>query len=105
MISFNEKCYSLLKKVPEGKITTYKEIANALNTKAYQVVGSAMKNNPYAPEVPCHRVVKSNGSIGGFGGQTKGKKIQEKISLLKEEGIEFEDKKIKNFEEVLFKFP
>ena len=104
MISFNEKCYSLLKKVPEGKVTTYKELALALNTKAYQAVGSAMKNNPHAPHVPCHRVVKSDGSIGGFGGQTSGKKIQEKISLLKKEGIEFNNNKIKNFEEVLFSF-
>ena len=67
-------------------------------------MGSAMKNNPYAPHVPCHRVVKSDGSIGGFGGQIKGKKIQEKISLLKKEGIKFKGNKIKNFEGVLFRF-
>ena len=105
MSGFNEKCYSLLKEVPKGKVTTYKELAHALNTKAYQAVGSAMRNNPYAPEVSCHRVVKSDGSIGGFGGQTKGKKIQEKISLLKKEGVAIENNKIKNFKEVLFRFP
>ncbi len=105
MKSFSERCYSLLKKVPEGKITTYKELAHALNTKAFQAVGQAMKNNPYAPHVPCHRVVSSDGSIGGFNGQIKGKKIQDKISLLQKEGIEFKGNKIKNFEEVLFSFP
>lgn len=105
MKSFSEKCYKLLKKVPEGKVTTYKELALALNTKAYQAVGQVMRNNPYAPEVPCHRVVSSNGSIGGFAGQTTGKKIKEKISLLKKEGIEFQGNKIKYFENVLFRFP
>ena len=104
MSGFNEKCYELLKKVPEGRVTTYKKLALALNTKAYQAVGSAMKNNPHAPQVPCHRVVSSNGSIGGFAGQTSGKKIQEKILLLKKEGIEFNKNKIKNFDEVLFSF-
>jgi len=44
--TFNEKCYSLIKKIPKGKITTYKCIAKALGTKAYKAVGNAMHNNP-----------------------------------------------------------
>lgn len=128
MQSFNEKCYSLLRKVPKGKVTTYKEIAKALKTRAYRAVGNAMKNNPYVsgsdsivsqlpehaqkspisdtPDVPCHRVVKSDGSIGGFKGKTTGKTISEKIKILEKEGIMFEKNKIKlkNFEKVLFKF-
>ena len=56
---FYEKCYAILRKVPKGKVTTYKEIASALNSKAYRLVGSAMHNNPYSPQVPCHRVVRS----------------------------------------------
>ena len=52
MKSFSEKAYALLRKVPEGRVTTYKEIAHALGTRAYRGVGQAMKNNPYAPEVP-----------------------------------------------------
>lgn len=103
-MSFNEKCYNLLKKVPKGKVTTYKEIAKALKTRAYQAVGNAMRNNPSAPEVPCHRVVKSDGSIGGFRGNKTGKAISDKINMLKKEGIVLEGKKIKNFEKVLFKF-
>lgn len=96
---FSEKCYDLLKKVPKGKVTTYKEIAKALNTKAYRAVGNAMNKNPYAPQVPCHRVVSSDGSIGGFAhGQDK------KIEILKKEGINIENNKIKDFEKVLFKF-
>ena len=45
MSNFNEKCYELLKLIPEGKVTTYKEMANALNTKAWRAVGSAMAKN------------------------------------------------------------
>jgi len=104
-MKFADKCYSILKKVPEGKVTTYKELANALNTKAYRAVGSAMKNNPYAPEVPCHRVVKSDGSIGGFRGKIKGKAIFDKINMLQKEGVIVEKNKVKDFEKKLFVFP
>lgn len=96
--TFNSRCYELLKKVPKGKVTTYKDLANALNTKAYRAVGNAMNKNPYAPVVPCHRVVKSNGDVGGFAhGQKK------KINLLKKEGVEIEDGKI-DLEKFSYKF-
>ena len=52
MKTFAEKAYDLLRKVPRGRVTTYKEIALALGTRAYQGVGQVMRNNPYAPEVP-----------------------------------------------------
>lgn len=72
MTSFSERCYEILKKVPRGKITTYKEIARALHSKAYRAVGTAMNKNPYAPAVACHRVIKSDGNVGGFAsGQKK----------------------------------
>ena len=87
--SFNENCYKLLRKVPKGKVTTYKAIAEKLNTKAYRAVGNAMNKNPYAPKVPCHRVINSNGELGGFASG-----IKNKIKLLKEEGIKIENNKI-----------
>ena len=59
---FSEKVYFLTKKVPKGRVTTYKELAKKLKTKAYRAVGQALKCNPYAPKVPCHRVVKSVGT-------------------------------------------
>ena len=77
-MNFQEKCYKVLKTVPKGKITTYKEIAKALNSKAYRAVGTAMNKNPYAPKVPCHRVINSNGNVGNFDSGTKNK-----IKLLK----------------------
>jgi len=52
MKPFAEKAYDLLRRVPEGRVTTYKEIAHALGTRAYRGVGQAMKRNPYAPAVP-----------------------------------------------------
>ncbi|MGD9160150.1 MAG: MGMT family protein [Desulfobacteraceae bacterium] len=104
MKTFSDKVYDLLRKVPEGRVTTYKEIAHALGTRAYRGVGQAMKRNPFAPEVPCHRVVATSGRIGGFQGKTSGTSIQKKIKMLKEEGIEFQGDRIKNFKKVLFRF-
>jgi methylated-DNA-[protein]-cysteine S-methyltransferase len=89
MPPFYEKCYAVLKKVPKGKVTTYREIARALNSKAYRAVGSAMNKNPYAPIVPCHRCINSNGNVGGFFSGTNSK-----IKLLKSEGVEIVNNKI-----------
>ncbi len=80
--SFEKRCYSLLKKIPKGKVTTYKEIAQALGTTAYRAVGNACKKNPDAPQVPCHRVLKSDGTLGGYAFGLKKKK-----SILEQEGV------------------
>jgi methylated-DNA-[protein]-cysteine S-methyltransferase len=89
MKTFNERCYAILKKVPKGKVTTYKALANKLKTKAYRAVGNAMNKNPYAPKVPCHRVINANGKLGGFATGLKNK-----IALLRKEGIQIKNKKI-----------
>ncbi len=104
---FNTQIYTLCKQIPKGKITTYKALAHAMNTRAYRAVGNALRNNPYAPVVPCHRVVASDGTLGGFMGEKTGHTIQKKIQLLTQEGIMIEQNKtkqnnIKNFEEKLF---
>ena len=64
--SFDERCYDLLLKIPEGKVTTYREMAEALGCQAYRAVGGAMNRNPKLVMIPCHRVVKSNGYLGGY---------------------------------------
>jgi len=87
--NFNEKCYQFLRKVPRGKVTTYKSLAKALKSRAYRAVGNAMNKNPYAPKVPCHRVINSDGKIGGF---AKGSIT--KIKMLKAEGIEIKEGRI-----------
>ena len=97
--NFYEKIYSELRKVPKGKITTYKELAKAVNSKAYRAVGTAMNKNPYAPKVPCHRVVNSDGKVGKFASGTK-----KKIEILKREGIPIKNGRVENFGKYLFKF-
>lgn len=85
-MNFNERCYELLRKVPKGKVTTYKALAHAVGTRAYRAVGNAMNKNPDSflttKKTPCHRVINANGDIGGFAGNVK-----EKIRLLQEEGV------------------
>ena len=74
--------------------------------KSYRAVGRVLRCNPYAPIVPCHRIVKSDGSIGGFKGNTNlnSKEIKEKIRLLKKEGIGIKNNRIVDFDKVVFRF-
>jgi|SRR3989338_4637545 len=104
--SFNEKVWNSTKKIPEGKISTYKLIAEKLGVKSYRAVGRALRCNPYSPAVPCHRIVKSDGSIGGFKGSSNpnSKEIKEKIKLLEKEGIRIKNNIIVDFENVVFRF-
>ena len=75
----------MVMKVPKGKVTTYRELAHALGTKAYRAVGQAMNRNPQLVRVPCHRVIKSNGEVGGYAWG-----IDRKKELLKMEGVQVE---------------
>ncbi len=81
-MNFNDKYYAMLKKVPRGKVVTYKQIAKKLNSKGYRAVGNAMNKNTNRKEVKCHRVVKSDGTIGGYAFGTKNK-----IKILEKEGV------------------
>ena len=98
-MNFNERCYKLLSKIPKGRNTTYKEIAKAVDTKAYRAVGKAMAKNPNVIDVPCHRVIKSDGSIGGYA-----LGIDKKISLLKKEGITIKKGRVVDYEEIIYSF-
>lgn len=101
-MSFADEVYKVLKDVPMGKVTTYKALGEKLGTKAYRAVGQALKNNPYAPEAPCHRVVRSDGSIGGFMGKIEGTEIERKISILESEGVTVVRGRIVDFNKILF---
>ncbi|MBI3032692.1 MGMT family protein [Candidatus Woesearchaeota archaeon] len=101
-MSFNQQVWELCKKIPKGKVTTYKEIGRKLGKgQVYRAVGNALKRNPYAPNVPCHRVVCSNGSLGGYCGKMNSSK---KIKMLRGEGILFEKGKVIDFERKLYRF-
>ncbi len=65
----------MVKKIPKGKVTTYKIFADKVSKKrAYRLVGQALKNNPELIKIPCHRVIMSSGKIGGYGQGIKKKK-------------------------------
>jgi methylated-DNA-[protein]-cysteine S-methyltransferase len=93
-----------MKKIPKGRVSTYKIIANKIGTNACRAVGNACRRNPNPPTIPCHRVVRSDGGVGGFAGVTSGEQIKKKAMLLKKEGIEIKNGKIINFKEVLYEF-
>jgi methylated-DNA-[protein]-cysteine S-methyltransferase len=88
-MSFNEQVWAVCARVPKGKVTTYAAIARKLGTQAYRAVGNAMNKNPYAPRVPCHRVVGSDGSLTGFA-----QGLEKKKRLLKAEGVAFTNGKV-----------
>lgn len=98
-MSFSQECYALLEQIPKGRVTTYKEIAKALHTKAYRAVGNAMSKNKNPIKIPCHRVVKSDGTLGGY---VNG--ADQKAALLEEEGIEVKEGKVVDFETLLYRF-
>lgn len=97
--AFNERCYELLKQIPEGKVTTYKELARALGTNAWRSVGTAMGKNRDLIVVPCHRVIRSDGHIGEYAlGSDK------KVELLRNEGVEIDNKKVKAIDKYFYRF-
>lgn len=87
--SFQRKVYLALLEVPKGTTISYKELGERIGCKSPRAIGQALKRNPFAPEVPCHRVIAKDGSIGGFHGKREGIQIDRKIALLIQEGAMF----------------
>lgn len=88
---FEQRVYDLVSRVPTGKVVTYAAMARALDCGSAQAIGQALKRNPFAPEVPCHRVIKTDLTIGGYDGKTEGTMLEKKLTLLKGEGVEFDE--------------
>lgn len=82
---FQRRVYLELLRVPRGETISYGELARRIGCRSAQAVGQALKRNPFAPDVPCHRVVASDGGIGGFHGQREGEMVEKKMRLLEEE--------------------
>ncbi|MBQ9666650.1 MAG: MGMT family protein [Bacteroidaceae bacterium] len=82
---FQRRVYLELLNVPRGTTISYGELARRIGCGSAQAVGQALKRNPFAPDVPCHRVIAKDGSIGGFDGQRTGEKIEKKKRLLEAE--------------------
>lgn len=85
--------YLELLKVPEGKVTTYKELAKAVKCNSARAIGQALRKNPFAPEVPCHRVVRTDLTLGGFSGGVSNKTVEKKMKLLRDEGVALKESK------------
>ena len=84
---FQLKVWSYLKKIPKGKLKTYAQVAKAIGKpKAVRAVANAIGKNPFPPKIPCHRVIRSDGKLGGY--SAKGG-IKTKKKLLKNEGFSF----------------
>lgn len=78
--NFKKKVFSVVRKIPPGSILTYKEVARrAGNVKAARAVGAVLRTN-FDPEIPCHRVIRSDGTFGGYN-----RGIKKKVKILKEE--------------------
>lgn len=86
---FQKRVYAALKQVPRGRVTTYKQLAGHLRCRSCRAVGQALKHNPYAPHVPCHRVIASDLTPGGFMGRREGAALRRKLDLLAKEGVRF----------------
>ena len=83
--SFQRKVWAALRTIPRGEVRTYTDIAIQIgHPSSARAVANACGKNPYAPEVPCHRVIRSNGSIGGYSAEGGSEK---KRAMLREEGV------------------
>jgi methylated-DNA-[protein]-cysteine S-methyltransferase len=82
---FQIKVWKYLKNIPKGKVKTYKQVAIGINRpESARAVAKACSKNPYAPKIPCHRVIRSDGSLGGYSGKGG---MKTKKMLLKKEGF------------------
>jgi methylated-DNA-[protein]-cysteine S-methyltransferase len=88
-MSFSQKVWAICARLPRGKVATYGQIAARLGSRSGRAVGQALHRNPYAPAVPCHRVVGGDGSLTGYAGG-----LPKKRAMLKAEGVAFRGDKV-----------
>ena len=99
---FQQSVWDALTKIPRGRVTTYGHIAAYLGKpRAMRAVGTAVGKNPNAPEVPCHRVVRSDGGIGQY---SAGEGVSTKVEILKGEGVMVKNGKVQDFAQVMYRF-
>lgn len=87
---FQQRVYDETRRIPKGQVISYGELARRIGCRSAQAVGQALRVNPFAPEVPCHRVVAKDGSLTGFYGCTDDDAIAKKRALLIAEGVKFD---------------
>ena len=92
--SLSERVYDLLRQIPQGYVVSYAGLAAAAGCASPRAIGQILRRNPHAPEVPCHRVIRSDGCMGGYAGATGGASLRRKRELLRVEGVVFERGKL-----------
>jgi O-6-methylguanine DNA methyltransferase len=88
-MSFQQKVWAITAQIPRGRVMTYGDVARRLNTTGFRAVGGALHRNPYAPQVPCHRVVGSDGRLTGFAHG-----LPKKRQMLEAEGVQFSGQRV-----------
>ena len=88
---FEMRVFDATKRIPQGKVTTYGSLAGEIGCGSSQAVGQALARNPFAPRVPCHRVIRGDLTTGGFSGKKEGPTIAKKLQLLEKEGVAFDE--------------
>ena len=91
---FQRRVYDETRKIPRGTVITYGELARRIGCGSAQAVGQALRRNPFAPEVPCHRVVAADGSLHGFSGERSDTALGRKRALLESEGVKFDGDRV-----------
>jgi methylated-DNA-[protein]-cysteine S-methyltransferase len=91
---FARRVYEALCHVPAGRVITYAALARLIGCRSPRAVGQALRANPFAPQVPCHRVIASDLSPGGFFGRTGGPRLAAKLRLLAAEGVRFDGNRL-----------
>jgi methylated-DNA-[protein]-cysteine S-methyltransferase len=89
--AFARRVYIALGKIPSGRVITYAALGQRIDCRSPRAIGQALRANPFAPQVPCHRVIASDLTPGGFQGKTSGPVLARKLRLLAAEGVVFKN--------------
>lgn len=89
---FQRRVYRALLRVPSGRVVSYGQLARTIGCRSARAIGQALASNPFAPTVPCHRVIAADGTLGGFCHSCRGNERARKRRLLVAEGVRFDEK-------------
>ena len=102
-LDFTSRILDALVRIPAGRVSTYAELASSVSSPRHaRAAGNALKKNLLAPGVPCHRIIRSDGRVGGYSARGG---VGEKIRLLRSEGIRVTGGRVEGLSAVLFRFP
>lgn len=92
---FQRRVYLALLEVPKGETISYAQLGKRVGCRSPQAIGQALRRNPFAPLVPCHRVIRASGAPGGYFGKEDSESMRKKTDLLSREGVSVSETKKK----------